>query len=138
MVERLIGSIRRQCLDHVIILNGPHLRQILSDYLAYYHQHRPHKSLDQDCCPVSRPVEPPDQAKIIELPLLGGLHHRYTRQLHVFWIDEGTALVAHCARALAARRKPAPRRIQILNPMLISHAANYVNSNPLARPKICF
>jgi transposase InsO family protein len=79
VVERLIGSIRRECLDQVIILNGPHLRQILSDYLAYYHQHRPHRSLDQDC-PVSRPVEPPDQGKIIELPLLGGLHHRYSRQ----------------------------------------------------------
>ena len=79
MVERLIGSIRRESLDHVIIFNGPHLRQILSNYLAYYHQDRTHRSLDQDC-PIPRPVEPPDQGKIIELPLLGGLHHRYTRQ----------------------------------------------------------
>jgi putative transposase len=77
MVERLIGSIRRECLDHVIILHEPHLRQILSDYFAYYHEHRTHRSLDQDC-PLSRPVEP--WGKIIELPFLGGLHHRYSRQ----------------------------------------------------------
>ena len=79
MFERLIGSIRRECLDHVIVLNGPHLRQILSDYLAYYHQDRTHRSLDQDC-PLARPVEPPARGNIVELPLLGGLHHRYTRQ----------------------------------------------------------
>jgi putative transposase len=79
MVERLIGSIRRECLDYVIILNGHHLRKTLADYLAYYHQHRPHRSLDQDC-PVSRPVEPPERGKVVELPLLGGLHHRYARQ----------------------------------------------------------
>lgn len=79
MVERIIGSIRRECLDHVIVLNGQHLRQMLSNYLAYYHQDRTHRSLDQDC-PLSRPVEPPDQGNIVALPLLGGLHHRYTRQ----------------------------------------------------------
>jgi transposase InsO family protein len=79
MVERLIGSIRCECLDHVIVLNGPPLRQILSDYLAYYHQDRTHRSLDQDC-PLARPVEPPARSNIVELPLLGGLHHRYTRQ----------------------------------------------------------
>jgi transposase InsO family protein len=78
-VERLIGSIRRECLDYVIVLNAQHLRQILSDYRAYYHEDRTHRSLDQDC-PFSRPVEPPDKGNIIELPLLGGLHHRYARQ----------------------------------------------------------
>jgi transposase InsO family protein len=78
-VERLIGSIRRECLDHVIVLNAQHLRQTLFNYLDYYHHHRTHRSLAQDC-PVSRPVEPPDQGTIVELPLLGGLHHRYTRQ----------------------------------------------------------
>jgi transposase InsO family protein len=79
IVERLIGSIRRECLDHVIVLNGPHLRQILSDYVAYYHRDRTHRGLDQDS-PDSRLVESPDQGKIIELPVLGGLHHRYTRR----------------------------------------------------------
>jgi len=79
MVERIIGSIRRECLDHVIVFSGQHLRQVLSDYLAYSHQDRSHRSLDQDC-PFSRPLEPPDQGDIIALPRLGGLLHRYTRQ----------------------------------------------------------
>jgi putative transposase len=79
MVERIIGSIRREVLDHLIVLSGRHLHQVLSDYLAYYHQDRSHRSLDQDC-PFCRPVEPPDQGDIVALPRLGGLHHRYTRQ----------------------------------------------------------
>jgi transposase InsO family protein len=80
VVERVIGSIRRECLDHVIVFNEEHLRRILTDYLSYYHHHRTHRSLEQDC-PKPRPVEPPDQGKIIELPLVGGLHHRYARQV---------------------------------------------------------
>ncbi len=79
MVERVIGSIRRECLDHVIVFNEKHLRRILTDYLSYYHLYRTHRSLEQDC-PELRAVEPPDQGKIIELPLVGGLHHRYARQ----------------------------------------------------------
>jgi len=78
-VERLIGSIRRECLDHVIVLNAGHLRQLLADYVDYHHLHRPHRSLEQDC-PEPRATEPPDQGRIIELPLLGGLHHRYARR----------------------------------------------------------
>jgi transposase InsO family protein len=78
-VERLIGSIRRECLDHLIVLNQAHLHRLLKSYFDYYHLHRPHRSLEQDC-PEPRGIEPPDQGKIIELPLLGGLHHRYTRQ----------------------------------------------------------
>jgi transposase InsO family protein len=79
LVERLIGSLRRECLDHVIVLNEQHLRRRLTDYLNYYHRHRPHRSLEQDC-PEPRAVEPPDQGNIIELPLVSGLHHRYARQ----------------------------------------------------------
>lgn len=79
MVERLIGSLRRECLDHVIVFDEEHLCRILTDYLSYYHRHRPHRSLEQDC-PQPRAVEPPDQGKIIELPLVCGLHHRYARQ----------------------------------------------------------
>ena len=78
-VERLIGSIRRECLDHLIVLHARHLHRVLSEYFQYYHRHRPHRGLGQDC-PEPRPVEPPDQGNLIELPLLGGLHHRYTRQ----------------------------------------------------------
>ena len=79
MVERLIGSIRRECLDHVIVLSQHHLRRSLDCYFDYYHRDRAHRALDQDS-PDSRPVEPPDLDNIVELPRLGGLHHRYTRQ----------------------------------------------------------
>jgi transposase InsO family protein len=78
-VERLIGSLRRECLDHVIILNERHLNRVLREYVDYYHRHRTHRALDRDC-PVPRPVEEAEQGKVIELPLVGGLHHRYTRQ----------------------------------------------------------
>jgi len=78
-VERLIGSIRRECLDHVIVFHARHLYRVLSDYFQYYHCHRTHRALNQDC-PQPRPVEPPEQGNIIALPLLGGLHHHYTRQ----------------------------------------------------------
>jgi len=79
VAERLIGCIRRECLDHVIIVNADHLRRVLADYLAYYHCHRPHRSLDQDS-PEPRAIELPEQGNIIELPLVNGLHHRYCRQ----------------------------------------------------------
>jgi len=79
LVERLIGSIRRECLDHVLVLHARHLHRVLCDYFDYFHRHRPHRGLDQDC-PEPRAVEPPNQGPIIALPLLGGLHHRYTRQ----------------------------------------------------------
>jgi hypothetical protein len=78
-VERMIDSIRRECLDHVIVLDAHHLRRVLANYLDYFHRHRTHRALAQDC-PHTRPTEPPERGKIIALPLLGGLHHRYTRQ----------------------------------------------------------
>src|SRR5215831_4864392 len=77
-VERLIGTLRRECLDHVIVLNEPHLRRVLQDYLAYYHRDRTHLSLAKDA-PEPRPVERPDQGGIVAVPMVGGLHHRYTR-----------------------------------------------------------
>ena len=76
--ERLIGSIRRDCLDHVIVLNEAHLRRILIDYLAYYHRSRTHLSLDRNA-PFPRQVEPPSSGRVISIPQVGGLHHRYTR-----------------------------------------------------------
>jgi hypothetical protein len=79
LVERLIGSIRRECLNCTIVLNEQHLRRRLTQYADYYHHHRPHRALAPDC-PEPRAVEPPDQGKILELPLVGGLHHRYARQ----------------------------------------------------------
>jgi putative transposase len=78
-VERLIGTLRRECLDHVVVLNGPHLRRLLSQYLIYYHGARTHLSLEKDA-PEPRPVERPDEGRIVETPMVAGLHHRYTRQ----------------------------------------------------------
>lgn len=77
--ERLIGTLRRECLDQIIILGERHLRRVLVEYLDYYHQSRTHRSLAQDC-PVPRPVMTPDQGSVVEFPLVGGLHHLYTRQ----------------------------------------------------------
>jgi transposase InsO family protein len=76
--ERVIGSIRRECLDHVIVFNARHLRQILRDYFAYYHRSRTHLALGKDC-PETREVEPAELGAIVALPEVGGLHHRYTR-----------------------------------------------------------
>ena len=77
-VERLIGSIRRDCLDHVIVLNESHLSRILSSYFDYYHYDRTHYGLGKDT-PVERPAQaqPSKGAKVIELPRVCGLHHRY-------------------------------------------------------------
>src|SRR5213592_974448 len=77
--ERLIGSIRRECLNHVLVLGESHLRRILIAYFAYYHRARTHLSLDKDA-PDVRPVELPEAGRIVEIPEVGGLHHRYVRQ----------------------------------------------------------
>src|SRR5882724_9227097 len=77
--ERLIGSIRRECLDHVVVLGERHLRRILTRYLAYYHGARTHLSLDKDA-PDGRPLERPELGKVISIREVGGLHHRYVRR----------------------------------------------------------
>ncbi len=73
-VERVIGSIRRACLNHVIVLNERDLRWILSSYLDYYHRSRTHLSLGKDC-PEPRPEKPSGPGKIVAFPQVGGLHH---------------------------------------------------------------
>ena len=78
-VERLIGSIRRDCLDHVIVLDEDHLRCILVSYFDYYHEARTHLSLGKDA-PTPREIEPQALGKIVAMPRVGGLHHRYTRR----------------------------------------------------------
>jgi hypothetical protein len=78
-VARLIGSIRRECLDHIIIFNEHHLRGILSMYFQYHHKTRTHLSLNKDC-PEPRRIQPPSSGKIIAFPEVGGLHHRYERR----------------------------------------------------------
>jgi len=77
-VERVIGSIRRECLDHIVIFNERHLRRVLSSYVDYYQRTRTHLSLDKDC-PDSRPIIPRRIGKVIAIPQVGGLHHRYER-----------------------------------------------------------
>src|SRR5712672_1728204 len=76
--ERLIGSIRRECVDHVVVLGEAHLRRILTKYAVYYNEIRTHRSLDKDA-PVSRPVQ--RTGIISSCPILGGLHHQYCARL---------------------------------------------------------
>jgi len=76
--ERVIGSIRRECLDHVVVLNERHLLRRLRSYQRYYNAARPHQSLG-DNSPWPRAVEPPEQGPIVAVPQVGGLHHRYRR-----------------------------------------------------------
>ena len=75
-VERLIGSIRRECIDHVMVFGEVHLRRIMSLYASYYNQTRTHLVLRKDA-PVSRSIE--RHGRIIAKPVVGGLHHRYAR-----------------------------------------------------------
>jgi putative transposase len=78
--ERVIGTLRRELLDHVIVMNERHLRRLLRRFVdEYYHRCRTHLSLGKDS-PEPRAVEPPAMGKVIELPIVGGLHHRYSRR----------------------------------------------------------
>jgi putative transposase len=78
-IERLIGSIRRECLDHLIVCNEISLRRILTAYFSHYHATRPHLSLKKDS-PEPRKVHPPELGRVISIPQVGGLHHRYERR----------------------------------------------------------
>ena len=77
-VERIIGSIRRECMNHVIIFNERHLRKVLKSYARYYHEARTHLSLDKQS-PVLRSIETPEQGKVVAIPHVGALHHEYRR-----------------------------------------------------------
>src|SRR5215831_12239833 len=74
--ERLIGTIRRECVDHIVVLGEAHLHRIVREYACYYNTARTHRSLDQDA-PVSRPVQ--QIGRIVSHALVGGLHHQYVR-----------------------------------------------------------
>lgn len=78
-VERVIGSIRRECLDHGIVFDERSLRRILSSYVDYYHRSRTHLSLGKDS-PDPRPVQPPAIGPVAAVRQVGGLHHRYERR----------------------------------------------------------
>jgi hypothetical protein len=77
--ERLIGSIRRECVNHVLVLGDRHLRRILARYFEYYHRARIHLWLDKDA-PDVRSVELSEAGSIVEVPEVGGLHHCYVRR----------------------------------------------------------
>ena len=77
-VERVIGTIRRECLDHVIVFNEASLHRHMTSFLAYHHESRTHVSFGKDT-PEARPVQP-GTGTIIAIPQVGGLHHRYERR----------------------------------------------------------
>jgi transposase InsO family protein len=78
-VERVIGTIRRECLDHLIVFGETSLRRSLRSYFDYYHGSRTHLSLSKDA-PDSRPVHPAHLGNVIAIPQVGGLHHRFERR----------------------------------------------------------
>jgi transposase InsO family protein len=77
-VERMIGSIRRECLENVVVLSERHLRRILKDYFSHYHRWRCHQSLEMDC-PEPRAVQPPEVGEVVEVREAGGLYRHYER-----------------------------------------------------------
>ena len=77
--ERVIGSIRRECLDHVVVIGERHLREILLKYVDYYNGTRTHLSLSKDA-PEPRSVQLPSQGSVVKVPRVGGLHHEYLRR----------------------------------------------------------
>jgi hypothetical protein len=107
--ERLIGSIRRECLDYVVVFGERHLRHVLLSYMNYYNETRTHLSLENDA-PLSRTVQ--RAGRILRLPILGGLHHQYVRMSAPLRVDID-ALTARERAELAAerRRKPGQRSL---------------------------
>ena len=77
-VERVIGTIRRECLDHMIVFSAGCLYRRLQSFTDYYHSSRTHLALAKDS-PEPRPIQSPDAGRIIAIPQVGGLHHRYQR-----------------------------------------------------------
>ena len=77
--ERMIGSIRRECLDHVMVFHEGSLRRTLNSYFAYYHRSRTHLSLRKDS-PEPRAIQPPEMGSVVAVPQVGGLHYRYERR----------------------------------------------------------
>src|SRR5262249_32660683 len=98
--ERLIGTIRRECVDHIVVLGEAHLRRILREYARYYNTARTHRSFDQDA-PVSRPVQ--QIGRIVSYALVGGLHHQYVRIRFSARTPAGSS-TSVSARRLAARK----------------------------------
>jgi putative transposase len=79
MSKGMIGSVRRECLDHVIVFHESSLRRILTSYFDYYHRSRTHLSLGKDS-PEPRAIQPPEMGSVVVVPQVGGLHHRYEQR----------------------------------------------------------
>ena len=82
-MESVIGTLRRECLDHVLVLGEAHLRRIVRNFLSYYNGARTHLALDKDA-PKSRSVQSAEQGHVIEIPEVSGLHHHYERRAPQF------------------------------------------------------
>ena len=78
-IERVIGSIRRECLDHMIVFNEGSLYRHVQSFINYYHESRTHLSLEKDT-PGGRAVQAVESGRVIAVPQVGGLHHRYERR----------------------------------------------------------
>lgn len=76
--ERMIGTLRRELLDHVIVLNEAHLCRLVQSFLGYYHTVRPHLSLERNA-PIPRPIQAPSEGNVVAVPHVGGLHRGYRR-----------------------------------------------------------
>ena len=74
----MIGTLRRELLDHVIVLNEAHLSRLVASFLDYYHTVRPHLSLERNA-PIPRPMQAPSEGHVVAMPCVGGLHHGYRR-----------------------------------------------------------
>ena len=78
-MERVIGTIRRECLDHVTVLGERSLSHHLQCFVDYYHRSRAHLGLEKDS-PEPRPIQSADTGRVVAIPAVGGLHHRYERR----------------------------------------------------------
>ncbi len=77
IAERLVGTLRRECVDHIIPLSERHLRAVLREYVEYYNETRPHRTLELET--PDGPRRPQRRGRVVARPVLGGLHHRYDR-----------------------------------------------------------
>jgi transposase InsO family protein len=129
--ERVIGTIRRECLDHVIVLGEQHLRRILREYVEYYHGSRTHLSLDKDA-PDGRDREALDDGKVIAFPKVGGLHHRLhtPRGLRARRYASGTDASLATSVLRAANRPPAVTSASLFPPIPSEFGAPLVPSPP--------
>ena len=83
--ERLLGSVRRECLDHILILSEGHLRRVLSEYALYFNRARPHQGIGQRRLEAERDRSGGEQGEVVASPVLGGLHHDYRRAVRPKW-----------------------------------------------------